>query len=46
VEKPRDDAMITCSVCGEELDIISTDPFRVDFPLDDEEEDEEWEPDA
>jgi hypothetical protein len=38
--------MITCSVCGEELEIISTDPFEVDNTLDDEEEDEEWEPDA
>jgi hypothetical protein len=46
VEKPRDGAIITCSVCGEELEIISTDPFEVDFPLDDEEEDKEWEPDA
>ena len=51
VEKPRDGAMITCSVCGEELEIISTDPFEVDFPLDDEDwddegEDEEGEPDA
>jgi lysine biosynthesis protein LysW len=40
VEKPRDGAMITCPVCGEELEIISTDPFEVDFPLDDDWDDE------
>ena len=45
VEKPRDGAMLKCPDCGEELEIISTDPFEVDFPLDwedwDDEEDEE-----
>jgi hypothetical protein len=35
-----DGAMITCPVCGEELEIISTDPFEVDFPLDDDWDDE------
>jgi hypothetical protein len=35
-------AMITCSECHTELEIISTDPFEVDFPLD---YDEEWEDD-
>lgn len=37
---PQVGAMITCSECHAELEIISTDPFEVDFPLDYE---EEWE---
>jgi alpha-aminoadipate carrier protein LysW len=46
VENPRDGATIKCPECGEELEIISTDPFEVDFPLDVEESwDEEWEED-
>ena len=47
VDNPRDGAMLKCSDCGEELEIISTDPFEVDFPLDwedwDEDEDEDEE---
>jgi lysine biosynthesis protein LysW len=51
VEHPRDGAMIDCHVCGERLEIISVDPFEVDFPLDDddweeEEEEEEEDPDV
>ena len=43
VDNPRDGAMLKCPDCGEELEIISTDPFEVDFPLDWEEWDEEEE---
>jgi len=46
VENPREGAMVTCAECGTELEVISTNPFEVDFPLDffDEEwDDEEWE---
>ena len=39
VENPREGAMTTCRDCGMELEIISTDPFEVDFPLD---YDEDW----
>ncbi len=39
VEKPREGAMINCDECGAQLEIISTDPFEVDFPLD---YDEDW----
>ena len=38
-ENPREGAMITCRECGTELEIISTNPFEVDFPLD---YDEDW----
>ena len=34
VDHPRDGAMLKCPDCGEELEIISTNPFEVDFPLD------------
>jgi len=34
--------MITCRQCGQELEIISTRPFEVDFPLD---YDEDWDDD-
>jgi hypothetical protein len=33
-------ATVTCSECGESLEIISVDPFEVDFPLD--EDDDDW----
>jgi lysine biosynthesis protein LysW len=39
---PQVGAMITCRECYTELEIISSDPFEVDFPLD---YDEEWEDD-
>ena len=42
VEKPRVGAMITCRECGAELEIISVDPFEVDFPLD---YDDDWDRD-
>ena len=41
-DNPREGAMITCHECDTELEIISTDPFEVDFPLD-YDEDEDWE---
>jgi lysine biosynthesis protein LysW len=41
-DNPQVGAMITCSRCQTELEIISTDPFEVDFPLD---YDDEWEDD-
>lgn len=34
VNKPHEGAMIMCSGCGVELEIISTDPFVVDFTED------------
>ncbi|MBU0702504.1 MAG: hypothetical protein KKC18_01385 [Chloroflexi bacterium] len=41
-DDPQEGAMIICRECSTELEIVSTDPFEVDFPLDyDEEEDEE-----
>ncbi len=46
MENPREGAMITCRECGAELEIISTSPFEVDYPLDFDEdwsdEDEDW----
>jgi len=43
-ENPHEGAMITCDECGTELEIISTNPFEVDFPLDfDEDWDDDWE---
>jgi len=42
VEKPKEGAMINCDECGAGLEIISTDPFEVDFPLD---YDEDWDDD-
>ena len=43
VDNPRDGAQIKCPECGTELEIISTNPFEVDFPLDFEDEEEEGE---
>lgn len=39
MDNPREGAMITCQECGTELEIVSADPFEVDFPLD---YDEDW----
>ena len=39
-DNPQVGAMLTCSECHMELEIISVDLFEVDFPLD---YDEEWE---
>jgi len=33
-EQPRVGEMATCKGCGIKLEIISTSPFEVDFPLD------------
>ena len=43
VDDPREGAMIKCPECDMELEIISTNPFEVDFPLDSEDEEEEEE---
>jgi len=44
VDDPREGAKVTCRECGTELEIISTNPFEVDYPLDyDEDWDDEWE---
>ena len=49
MDDPREGAAFKCPVCGEALEVISTDPFEVDYPLDDsdwdDDWDEEWEPD-
>jgi lysine biosynthesis protein LysW len=42
VENPKEGAMINCDECGAGLEIISADPFEVDFPLD---YDEDWDDD-
>ncbi|MDY7079136.1 MAG: lysine biosynthesis protein LysW [Chloroflexota bacterium] len=42
MDNPREGAMIVCPECRTELEIISNEPFEVDYPLDDEWE-EEWE---
>jgi alpha-aminoadipate carrier protein LysW len=42
MDNPREGTMTTCRECGVELEIISTDPFEVDFPLD---YDEDWDDD-
>jgi lysine biosynthesis protein LysW len=34
VDDPRVGAMVTCRDYGTELEVISTDPFEVDYPLD------------
>ena len=39
MDKPLVGAMTTCRECGVELEIISTNPFEVDFPLD---YDDDW----
>ena len=43
VEKPKMGAMVRCRECDTQLEIISLDPFEVDFPLDYE---EEWDDDS
>jgi alpha-aminoadipate carrier protein LysW len=40
VDDPVEGAMITCGACGTELEIIFTDPFEVDFPIDYDYEDD------
>jgi lysine biosynthesis protein LysW len=41
VAKPREGVVITCPRCGVELEIISSDPFEVDFTEDWQDEGEE-----
>ena len=40
MDNPRDGAQLRCPECGVELEVISTDPFEVFFPYD-----EEWDED-
>jgi lysine biosynthesis protein LysW len=43
VDKPRVGAMVRCRECDMELEVISINPFEVDFPLDyGEDLDEDW----
>ena len=43
VEKPRVGATVKCRECDIELEVISANPFEVDFPLDYVDEwDDEW----
>mgnify|MGYP006302499887 CR=1 FL=1 len=42
IEKPREGAKARCQECEMDLEVISTNPFEVDFPLD---YDEDWEDD-
>jgi len=38
--------LVTCRECGAKLEVISTSPFEVDFPLEEDEwewEEDEWE---
>ena len=41
-DNPRVGAMITCRECDTELEIISINPFEVDFPFDYGDDEEEW----
>jgi len=44
VDKPHMGAIISCRECGTELEVISVNPFELDFPFDEDWEDElEWE---
>ena len=43
MNNPKEGAMIVCRDCGAKLEVISTDPFEVDFPFD--EDDEDWDDD-
>jgi alpha-aminoadipate carrier protein LysW len=46
MDRPRIGEFIRCEECGYELEIISTNPFEVDYPLDydggGDDEDEEY----
>jgi lysine biosynthesis protein LysW len=43
VDKPRLGDMVICRECDTKLEIISTDPFELDFPLDyDDDWDDDW----
>ncbi len=43
IENPREGAQIKCPECGVELEIVSSDPFEVDFPHADDWNDEDYE---
>ena len=43
VNLPLNGAMLKCPECSQELEVISTDPFEVGFPLDEEDLGSEWE---
>jgi lysine biosynthesis protein LysW len=43
VDKPKMGATVRCRECDMQLEVISVDPFEVDFPLDYE---EDWGNDA
>jgi alpha-aminoadipate carrier protein LysW len=46
VSDPQEGATVTCQDCGTKLEIISADPFEVDFPLDyDGWDDDDWDDD-
>ncbi len=41
IANPLDGAQIKCPECGVELEIVSRDPFEVDFPYDDHLDDDD-----
>jgi lysine biosynthesis protein LysW len=41
IENPRMGAMVRCRECDTELEVISINPFEVDFPPDYDEDDDE-----
>ena len=45
VSNPREGAEIRCPECGVELEVISTDPFDVDFIYEDD-WDDDWDDDT
>ncbi|NLE44860.1 MAG: hypothetical protein GX620_09080 [Chloroflexi bacterium] len=48
VDKPADGALITCPECGIDLEIVSAEPFEVDYPYDDDwddDADDDWDDD-
>ena len=44
VQNPRLGAKIECPECGDELEIVSTDPFDVDYAYEDD-WDDDWDDD-
>ncbi len=43
VTDPEEGDIITCPECGAEFEIISVDPLDIDYPLDEEWDEYEWE---
>ena len=41
IPSPREGATVTCHECGEKLEVISVNPFELDYPLDDDWGDED-----